>query len=309
VQWAAFIGILVPVFFIRNFRSEGETADNMSTSHQETWNALLNLVALISLVLTFIFGFKVVDESMWLSDNPEHVSEYLKKIAQPFEARTYVNNKGETLRYRLMKPLDYDSTKQYPVVLCLHGSSGLGMDNVKQVPASLTAELLSTDENRAKYPAFLFVPQCPIKYNWGGISGQQAIDSLVLDGMFALGKEFSIDKNRRYVTGVSLGGYGAWHLITTRPDIFAAAMPICGGGNPALAQNIVDLPVWAFHGAKDQNVPVRGSRDIIQAIKNAGGNPRYTEFTDKAHHIAKNVIETPGLLDWLFAQKREEKNI
>jgi predicted peptidase len=193
--------------------------------------------------------------------------------------------------------------------VCLHGSSGCGMDNVKQVATSLTAELLSKPENRTKYPAFLFVPQCPFKYNWGGISSQPAIDSLVLEGMFNLEKEFSIDKNRRYVTGVSLGGYGAWHLITTRPEIFAAAMPLCGRGNPALAQNIVDVPVWAFHGAKDQNVLVRGSRDIVQAIKNAGGKPRYTEFPDKAHHIAKNVIETPGLLDWLFAQKRGKKNI
>jgi len=86
--------------------------------------------------------------------------------------------------------------------------------------------------------------------------------------------------------------------------MFAAAIPISGGGNPALAQNIVDIPVWAFHGRKDRNVPVSGSRDIIQAIKNAGGDPRYTEYPDERHDIWEKVTNTPGLLDWLFAQKR-----
>jgi pimeloyl-ACP methyl ester carboxylesterase len=307
-QWASLVASLVPALFIMNFRREREAAENVNTSRQETLNGVMNFVAVVALVSTLIFGFKLVSESMWLSDNPDHVSEHLKKSAQSFEARTYVNSQGDTMRYRLLKPLDYDSTKKYPLVVCLHGSSGCGTDNVKQVAASLPAQLLSDHENRIKYPAFLFVPQCPPKTGWGGILNLPAVDALVLETMQALEKELPIDENRRYVAGNSLGGYGAWHLICKRPEMFAAAIPISGGGNSVLAQNIVDVPVWAFHGAKDRNVPVSGSRNIIQAIKNAGGDPRYTEYPDEAHDIWKKVTGTPDLLDWLFAQERDKKD-
>jgi predicted peptidase len=128
---------------------------------------------------------------------------------------------------------------------------------------------------------------------------------LVFETISALEEEFPLDTDRRYVAGNSLGGYGTWHLICARPELFAAAIPISGGGNPALARNIVDMPIWAFHGQKDRNVPVSGSRDIIEAIKKAGGNPRYTEYPDKAHNISKHVTDTPDLLDWLFAQQRD----
>jgi predicted peptidase len=305
VLWAALIGVVAPVLFIVNFMRETEGSIKQHTSLQKITVGFMNFGAFVALALSLVFGYKVVGESLWLADNPPQVSDYLEQIAQPFEARIFVNSNGDSLGYRLMKPLDYDSTRQYPVVVSLHGSSGCGKDNVRQVAAALPLELLSSHENRTKYPAFLFVPQCPGQAVWGGIPGLPAIDSIVLEAMFSLEKEFSIDGNRRYVTGASLGGYGAWHLITTRPKIFAAAMPICGAGDPALAQNIVALPIWAFHGAKDQNVPVRGSGNIVEAIKSAGGHPRYTEFPEKGHHIARHVIETPGLLDWLFAQKRK----
>jgi len=169
----------------------------------------------------------------------------------------------------------------------------------------LFAQSLSRSNNRVKYPAFVLVPQCPPYADWGGITNIEAVDSLVLDVIFALEKEFAIDKNRRYITGISMGGFGVWHLISTQPDMFAAAIPICGAGNPKLAENLTDIPIWAFHGAKDRNVLVRGSQDMIEAIKNEGGDPNYTEFPDKAHHISKDVISTSGLLDWLFAQERE----
>ena len=85
--------------------------------------------------------------------------------------------------------------------------------------------------------------------------------------------------------------------------MFAAAIPVCGGGDPKLARNIVDVPVWAFHGEKDRSVPVKLTREMIDAIKNAGGHPRYTEFPDAGHNIWDEVKNTPGLLEWLFAQK------
>lgn len=102
---------------------------------------------------------------------------------------------------------------------------------------------------------------------------------------------------------MSRGGYGSWHFIENHPDLFAGAIPVCGEGNPKQAPKIKSVSVWAFHGAKDMNVPVSGSRQMIAAMKKAGGSPQYTEYPDAAHNIWEEVIKTPGLLDWLFAQK------
>jgi predicted peptidase len=119
-----------------------------------------------------------------------------------------------------------------------------------------------------------------------------------------LDRRFSIEEKRRYVTGLSRGGYGTWNFICKEPEMFAAAIPVAGGGDPTLAPKAVKVAVWAFHGAMDKNVPVINSRNMINAIKAAGGNPKYTEYPDQGHNIWENVKATPGPLDWLFAQHR-----
>jgi predicted peptidase len=171
---------------------------------------------------------------------------------------------------------------------------------VLQVEGSF-APFFANYNNRIDFPAFLFVPQCP-----SGLSfATPSVDLLVCQAMQALEKEFSIDTKRRYVIGLSGGGFGAWHLIGRHKGMFAAAIPVCGGGDPRLAQSMADVAIWAFHGEDDQLAPVRGSRDMIAAIKEAGGNPRYTEYPGAGHDIGRKVEETPALLDWLFAKKRE----
>ncbi|AUC80012.1 phospholipase [Nonlabens sp. MB-3u-79] len=233
-----------------------------------------------------------------------------------FEARTYVNNENDTLLYRLLRPINYDPNKKYPLVICLSGSGGRGTDNIRQIAGCWPAQILSKQENREKYPAFIFVPQCPQGSDWGrslGVSEkeirfklgsftQPSVDSIVLEAISTLEKEFNIDIKRRYVTGQSMGGYGTWHFILNHPEMFAAAIPICGGGNPSLAQNIVNLPVWVFHGQKDSAVPVDFSRNMVEAIKKEGGDPNYNEFSGAYHVVWPLAYDTPGLLDWLFAQ-------
>lgn len=184
------------------------------------------------------------------------------------------------------------------MVVCLPYGGG--------VEGAPPAKLLLTETNRKKYPAFLFVPFCPKGSGWGGIPNYPTMDTLVFESIEALQTEYAaINADRIYVTGVSRGGYGSWHFISFRPDMFAAAMPVCGGGDPALAANIVDVDIWAFHGEDDINVPVSGSRDMIEAIKKYGGNPKYTEFEGTGHDIWGYVTKTPGVLEWLFEQKRE----
>jgi dienelactone hydrolase len=304
-QWSSLVASVAPVFFMINFMRERAAAKKVDPSSHGSLGSLIDFAALVALASTLIFAPKFAMETLGHFGLKDTVPQYARKLAEPFEARNFINIEGDTLRYRLMMPQDYDSAKKYPLVVCLHGSSGCGTDNIKQVATSWPAQLLSQAQYRIQYPAFLFVPQCPARTGWGGIPDVPSVDSLVFKTIVALQKEFDLDVNRCYVSGNSLGGYGAWHLISTRPEMFAAAIPISGAGNPELASRLVDIPIWAFHGKKDKHVPVSGSREIIAAIKNAGGNPRYTEYPDEGHHIWENVTDTPGLLDWLFAQKRK----
>jgi len=263
---------------------------------------------------------EIAIDNMSVEDRHRAGSENAVRTAQLFEARTYVSNRNETLLYRLLKPIDYDPNKKYPLVVCLSGSGGRGTDNIKQIAGCWPAQILSKQENRKKYPAFVFVPQCPPGFDWGrsfkdgkrggrskpGGSDLPGVDTLVFEIIKALEDEFEIDKRRLYVTGQSMGGFGSWHFILTHSITFAAAIPICGGGNPDLAQYIVDVPIWAFHGQKDETVPVDFSRNMIEAIKDVGGNPRFTEFQDAGHICWPLAFDTPGLLDWLFAQKLKQ---
>lgn len=303
-QWISLGSSLVPTFFILNFLDERATAQK-TNALRANYNGVLGVIVLFFIVVTVFFAKRITMESLTRADNADNVDENLKRMASAFEARTFVSSDGDSLPYRLMKPLDFDTTRQYPLVVCLHGSSAVGTDNVKQIAYTLPAQLLATDGNRRKYPAFLFVPQCPRGFGWGGLAEQPSVDSLVFQTITALEREFPIDSKRRYVSGYSMGGYGAWHFICARPEMFAAAVPICGGGDPALADKIVDMPVWAFHGANDLNVRVSGTRDIVDAMRKAGGNPRYTEFPNAGHDIWAEVTQTSELPEWLFAQKRK----
>jgi predicted peptidase len=120
----------------------------------------------------------------------------------------------------------------------------------------------------------------------------------------SLREEFHIDSQRLYVAGQSLGGFGTWNLITKKPDIFAAAIVLCGGGSAALAPNARHVPIWSFQGDADASIFVDSNRRMIEALKKAGGNPRYTEYKGAGHEIWDRVFKEPNLLEWLFAQHK-----
>jgi predicted peptidase len=252
-----------------------------------------------------IIGNRLAGETGSAAARRARTAQRAEGLAGPFEARVFVNNNGDSLLYRILKPVNYDPDKKYPLVVCLHGGNGSGTDNLRQIDGSAAAQYLSNDDNRRGYPAFLFVPQCPPGFHFGGVPDYPSIDLLIFETIHQLEKEFSIDTLRRYVLGESMGGIGTWHLIAMRPEMFAAAIPVCGIGNPQFGKKMVDVNVWAFHGRKDRNIPVRGSSDMIAAIKKAGGNPRYTEYPEEGHIIAYLVYDTEGLWDWLFVQKRK----
>ena len=262
------------------------------------------LAAIVSFIFMLTSGIMIYSDCYAPVDWAKRNFEKTKELAQLFESRIFTNNKGNILLYRLLKPLDYDPTKKYPLVVSLPYGGQPATDMIRQIEGAVAAELLSTDVNRKKYPAFIFIPHCPPGGGWGGIPYYPSIDSLVFDAIRSLNTQFNIDSNRRYVTGLSRGGYGAWNFICKRPDLFAAAIPVCGGGDTALASKAISVAVWAFHGKNDKNVPVSGSQNMISALERAGSHPKYTEFPDEGHNIWYKVSITPGLWDWLFAQKR-----
>lgn len=306
-QWASLFNQLLLILFIMNFDSERKNCRREQAGPPLPRNieTTLTFLSFSAFVATLAIGVSIAAEThskiYWTKRNLAHAQE----ISNVFEARTYVSSKGETLQYRILRPLDYDPQKKYPLVVCLHHGGVHGSDNVKQL-SSEPAPILSSDPYRKQYPAFLFAPQSPLGAGFGRQGNYPSVDSLVFETIYALEQEFSIDEKKRYVMGISGGGFGSWHFITMHPEMFAAAVPICGGGNPDLAGNIVDVDVWAFHGEKDNLVPVKLSRDMIEGIKKAGGDPRYTEFEGEGHNIWGRISPKSGeLFEWMFAQQRD----
>jgi predicted peptidase len=231
---------------------------------------------------------------------------YAQRNVDGFVARMYKNDRGQTMPYRLFTPQGYNAQNMYPLVLWLHGSGSVGTDNFKQISgASLRGTHLWTQpQNQAKYPAFVLAPQSPrgwANFRSNDLSGEL---SLVLEILESVRQEFSIDSARLYVAGQSMGGYGTWDLVTRRPGLFAAAVPLCGGGDTSKGWAAAQTPTWAFHGDADGTVPVSRSREMIAAIRKAGGNPRYTEYKGVGHDVWVRAVREPGLVDWLFAQRR-----
>jgi predicted peptidase len=262
------------------------------------------LIYIGALFYLIYFGNKVFHENnnsrktrqYWENRNYEKA----KGLAKLFEARNYVTSCGDTLRYRLMIPLEYDPEQYYPLVVILHDAGFPGTDNIRQLACQPTP-ILSSEANRKKYPSFLFVPHCPKGIGWNFYP----MDSMVFEAIASLEKEFNINTKRRYVVGGSMGGHGTWHFICSRPDMFAAAIPMCGAGKPELASRIINVPVWAFHGAKDEAVPVSYTRKMIEAIKEAGGHPKYTEFPEGVHNVWPQLLRTPGVWEWFFEQENK----
>ncbi len=234
------------------------------------------------------------------------------KVDAP-EARIYTAADGATMPYLLLKPESYDPQKQYPLVIFYHGAGERGDDNHIQWRNGI--EVFQKPDNRQAHPCFVIAPQCPREKQWVNVpwSGDAHVQpeepsesmKLSLEIIKSVQKEFAIDADRLYVIGLSMGGFATWDVITRYPDLFAVAVPVCGGGDEKTAAKIKDLPIWAFHGDMDKSVKTIRSRNMIEAIKQAGGHPQYTEYPGVGHAIWGLALHEPELLKWLFAQKRK----
>jgi len=229
-----------------------------------------------------------------------------EKLLSP---HTFRNAQSETLSYRLFVPQNYDRTKKYPLVVYLHGSGGVGDDNLKQIQGGngYLIDFFTQTESQTHYPAFVVAPQSAgdgwIEHALSKPAPTRQL-RLVVDLIGDLRRSYSIDGSRLYVAGQSLGGFGTFAIVTEFPKLFAAGVPLCGGADESKVLSIIKTQLWVFHGEKDEAVPVDSSRRIVAAIKKAGGSVKYTEYPGEGHNIWLKVVKEPELLSWLFGQHK-----
>lgn len=225
------------------------------------------------------------------------------------EPREFTGSDGKTFRYRFA---GRDAAGKVPLVVFLHGAGERGDDNRSQLVHGVTELVDWLDAHEAGYR--LVAGQVPENMGWVNVpwgdtshtmprapSETMALLLELIDSMLAAG---GIDASRIYATGISMGGYGTWDIVCRRPELFAAALPICGGGDTAMAPAIASLPVWTFHGSADDAVPVCRSRRMVSALWEAGSNAHYREYPDAGHNVWTRTYRDPEVLAWLFAQRR-----
>lgn len=234
-----------------------------------------------------------------------------------FQPASYMIN-GYTLPYQVMFPKDYNASKQYPLLVFLHGAGERGNDNEKQLTHG--KDFLINNFQSA-YPAIVIVPQCPESSYWAnveksviagqtffrfGLSNQptQAMETLVglINSWLSSGK---VNAKQVYAGGLSMGGMGTYELLWRMPETFAAAFAICGGGDVGkILHSTKNTALWIFHGSDDSVVPVHFSQDMYNQLKSAGNEVKYTEYPGVNHGSWENVFKSTDLIPWLYSHKK-----
>ena len=212
----------------------------------------------------------------------------------------HLNEDGIDLEYLFFLPKDYYIAKKtaWPLILFLHGMGERG-DDLELVKIHGIPKIVKTKED---FPFIALSPQCPTEYVWRDKKMLKAVESLIMKII----KNYRVDKTRVYVTGLSMGGRGTWAIATHRPDLFAAAVPICGGGDPRTAGLLRDLPFWVFHGAFDEVHYPEESEKMIHALKKAGGKVRYTLYPEAYHDSWTETYDNLALYDWMLSNRKAE---
>jgi predicted peptidase len=245
------------------------------------------------------------------------IEEFLKRsegLQEKYEARVH---KGDwAMPYRLFRPASAQG--KIPLVIYLHGSGGLGDDNLKQLTLGnrFGTRVWLLPENQQRFPCYIVVPQTDrgwIRYDFSqqpakelpGFGDGARLALEIVDGLC---REFAVDERRIYVTGNSMGGAGVWNVLANRPNFFAAAVITSGGVSSDDGTGSVATPMWVFHGESDEIVPVSSARDRIAARRKAGGDPLYTEYPGADHDSGARLGFTePSLVKWVFNQRRHQR--
>lgn len=252
---------------------------------------------------------------MWLG----LVTTSLYAQSTDLDEKKELQHNGITLRYRILFPENYDRSKKYPLVLVLHGAGERGSDNEKQLVHG--SKLFLQEDVRKNFPAIVIFPQCPENEYWSSVSIDRSKMPLTLsfdytkpetpslNAAIALAKkminEESVDRSRVYVTGLSMGGMGTFEAVYRYPKLFAAAMPICGGGDVVhYSKKVRKTKFWIFHGDADPVVSVKLSQEMVARLKALKLAPKYTEYAGVQHNSWDNAFAEPTFLSWMFEQRR-----
>ena len=233
-----------------------------------------------------------------------------------YEKLVWKNSKNDSLNYRFGKPNNIKPKGKYPLLFFLHGAGGRGYNNNDQLLDAGSIEAFSKQNLFSKYGSYLVAAQVPysqqwVDVRWDGLIHQtpkisktmemtlELLDSIIHD------HSNYIDINRIYILGISMGGYGVWDAIHRRPHFFAAAIPICGGGDISSSKLISHLPIWAWHGEQDPVINVKRSREMYDAVNNDRGNIKYTEVKGRGHDVWLDAWRSKDLWNWIYSQTRE----
>jgi len=229
-----------------------------------------------------------------------------------FQKREFLDNKGIKMPYRILLPIDYDCSKKYPLLVFLHGSGERGEDNEAQLKHG--ANLFLQEETRKNFQAIVVFPQCPNGESWSSMESdssgkwdfpftkEPSRQMKLLQGLLnEVMVNNCVDERKVYLGGLSMGAFGILEWMAREPNRFAAAFPICGGGNTLLTAIYGSkIPTWFFHGDADAVVPVQYSRELVEKIKAEKGNVQYTEYPSVGHDSWNNAFKEPNLLSWLL---------
>ena len=236
-----------------------------------------------------------------------------------FKKETYISG-NDTLPYRILLPLDYDASKKYPLILVMHGAGERGNDNEAQLVHG--SYLFLKDSVRQQYPAIVVFPQCAANSFWSNaefkfdsVAGKRSLIfrsdgeptvsmKLAQELLYKIMDDYRVNKKQVYVGGLSMGGMGTFEIVRRNPKLFAAAFPICGGGAAATAPAMKKVKWWVFHGDVDAVVPASLSQEMVDALKAAGADVKYSLYPGVNHNSWDNAFAEPELLPWLFSVKK-----
>ena len=229
---------------------------------------------------------------------------------------TFTAADGTLLPYRIYAPAGQAPEGGYAVYIHLHGVGECGSDNVLQTSTAM--DLVKKIIANKGQEAIVLVPQCAVGSQWVNVPFSQGVYSTnqvpmssslqaVMELLEQVKTRYSVDTNRLYLGGLSMGGYGVWDLLARYPGTFAAAIPVCGGADPTKAENMKDVAIRTYHSADDPTVPVSGTRAMVEALEKAGGNITYKEFTNMGHNAWNRAFTVADQLSWLFSQSRKEE--
>jgi predicted peptidase len=196
-------------------------------------------------------------------------------------------------QYQLFLPADYNaSSERWPLILFLHGGGerGTSIERVKvHGPLKVAAQ-------RPEFPFIIVAPQVAENMIWSTARLDALLDDVV--------ERYRVDPERIYVTGLSMGGYGAWHLAMEYPHRFAALVPISGGATPSGMCALKHLPIWVFHGAKDDIIKLDRSEELVERLKRCGADVKFTVYPDAGHDAWTRTYDNPELYEWMRLQRR-----